>query len=295
MDVPDITVIGYGSLMSGRGLSRSEALQVRQARIVALQGCRRGFAKLSRYGNFFAMVLEVTQPPLEGTIVSLPSLPNDAVETLALTISADDFCRLAAREGYNPDTTRQLLTLANAQELGLAEFLWMLHAEGGHDLVQYRRQLFALTGYTSAHYIPHPVRLGEREYALIFLAPGLEGTGADEILSIRQQTSVGMLMSADEAWQHKPNDEQLSYFLSCLLGGVHGICVHDLFPLLAADSALATALACKLREVLAGEKESFLTVLGLTAEHYRQTFGESEAALARSGLNEFLHGRKGPL
>lgn len=285
----DVTVIGYGSLMSGRGLAMSGALQVRQARVVALSGCRRGYAKLSRYGDRLAMALEVTQPPLEGYVIESASPPNGAVETLALTIPGEDCCRLAQREGYSPDALRQLLALADAHALGLAEWLWTLHAEAGHDLVQYRRRLFALTGYTSAHYIPHPVRVRDAGYAVIFLAPGCEGTGADEVLSIRQQTGIENLMNADEAWHHKPNEDQLAYFLSCLLGGAHGICVRDLLPALAPDRTLAAALARRLREALAGEEERLLAILGLTAESYRQAFGESEAALARSGLRDFLN------
>lgn len=285
----DVTVIGYGSLMSGRGLALSGTLQVRQARVVALLGCRRGYAKLSRYGDRLAMALEVIQPPLEGWVVESVSPPNGAVETLALTIPAHDFCRLAQREGYSPETTRQLLDMARAQELDLAAFLWQLQAQGDHDLVQYRRRLFALTGYTSAHYIPHPVRLEDAEYGVIFLAPGCEGTGADEVLSIRQQTNVERLMNANQAWQHKPNEDQLSYFLSCLLGGAHGICVRDLLPALTTDPTLAAALASRLREALAEEEQRLLTVLGLTTESYRQAFGESEAALVRSGLRDFLN------
>ena len=46
----DVTIIGHGSLMSGRGLSFSGTLHVREAFIVALAHCQRGFAKLSRYG-----------------------------------------------------------------------------------------------------------------------------------------------------------------------------------------------------------------------------------------------------
>lgn len=286
----DVTVIGYGSLMSGLGLSSSGTFQVRQARVVALAGCRRGFAKLSRYGDRFAMDLEVTRLPLEGCVMLPLSVPNNEVEALALTVSLDDACRLAKREGYSPAAVQHLTEQARAKELGMAEFLWELHAEAEHDVVEYRRRLFALTGFTSGHYIPHPVRLEGTGWALIFLAPGFEGTGSAEVISVRQQTGVDAVMSTREAWQRKQNEDQLSYFLSCLLGGVHGICVHDLLATINEEPVLAGELTNRVGAALGEEEERFLLATGLTRENYRRSFGEPEAALARSGLSDFLNG-----
>ena len=186
----DVTIIGHGSLMSGRGLSFSGSLHVRKACIVALAHCQRGFAKLSRYGDRFATDLEITQFPLAGRQVVLDVPLNGEVEGLALTVPLEDACRLSRREGYSPKVFQQLAELASAQGLDLAAFLWRVHEETAHDIIGYRRQLFTLTGYTSPHYIPHPVSIGGTEYALIFLAPGFEGTGADDIISIRQQTNI---------------------------------------------------------------------------------------------------------
>ena len=42
----NVTVLGHGSLMSGRGLAFSGALQVNDAFVVALKHCTRGFPKL---------------------------------------------------------------------------------------------------------------------------------------------------------------------------------------------------------------------------------------------------------
>jgi predicted metal-binding membrane protein len=72
----DVTIIGHGSLMSGLGLSSSGTFQVSQARVVALAGCRRGFAKLSRYGDRFATDLEVTRLPLQGCVMSPAAAPS---------------------------------------------------------------------------------------------------------------------------------------------------------------------------------------------------------------------------
>jgi len=286
----DVTVIGHGSLMSGLGLSSSGTFRVRHASIVSLAACRRGFAKLSRYGDRFATDLEVTKLPLEGHLVFPTTPPNGEVEALTLTVLLDDLYRLAKREGYSPAAVQRLAELAQAHGINLADFLWQIHAETEHDVVAYRRRLFALTGFTSPHYIPHPVRLAEAGYALTFLAPGFEGTGAADVISVRQETGIHTLMSTREAWQRKPNEDQLAYFLSCLLGGVHGIGMHDLLASVSEEPALAEELTRCMKQTIAKEQVRFLTTLGLTPEDYQHSFGEPESALARSGLGAFLNG-----
>jgi hypothetical protein len=284
----DVTVIGYGSLMSGRGLSPSGPLRVRRASIVALAGCRRGFAKLSRYGDRFAMDLELVRSPLRGDLVAPATAPNGEVEALALTLPLDDACRLARREGYDPAAMQQLARMARARGGTLAGFLWELYAEAGYEVVRYRRQLFAFTGFTSAHYIPHPVRLGDGEDALIFLAPGFEGTGSDEVVSVRQQTGIRTLMRAGEVWRRKPTADQLAYFVVCLLGGAHGICVRDLIPLSCEDPQLCAELGVQVTNGLMQEVDHFLAATGLSLPQYRRAFGEPEEATVRGGLGDFL-------
>jgi hypothetical protein len=284
----DVTVIGHGSLMSGLGLSLSGPLRVKRAGVVSLAGCRRGFAKLSRYGDRFATDLEVTKLPLEGCIVPPTTPPCGEVEALALTVPLKDLCRLARREGYSPTAVQRLAELAQAHGSNLAELLWQVHIEAHHEVVTYRRRLFALTGFTSPHYIPHPVRLADAEYALIFLAPGFEGTGADDVISVRQETGIHTLMSTREAWRRKPNEDQLAYFLSCLMGGVHGIGMHDLLVTVSEEPTLAAELMSRIRQVMEKERERFLATIGLTPEEYHRSFGRPESALARSGLGDFL-------
>ncbi|MGE0681529.1 MAG: hypothetical protein AB7P69_11620 [Candidatus Binatia bacterium] len=286
----NVTIIGHGSLMSGRGLFLSGKLRVREAFIVALAHCQRGFAKLSRYGDRFATDLQVSKLPIEGQKITPDSQPLENVEGLALTVPLEDACRLSKREGYNPDVFQKLADFACAQGLDLAAFLWRVHEEEAHDLVSYRRRLFTLTGYTSSHYIPHPVSIGGTEYALTFLAPGFEGTGSEEVVSVRQYTNVSAVMSLAETWRRKPNDDQVAYFLSCLLGGAHGVSVNDLLSTVLEEPALTEKVRTQLSEVLEHEQEQFLTATGLTAAEHRQIFGEADAALRRSGLQDFLHG-----
>jgi len=274
--------------MSGRGLAFSGALQVKDAFIVALKHCTRGFAKLSRYGDRFATDIETQQFPLEGERVSPATAPNGEIETLALTVPLDDFSRLVKREGYNPEAMQRLAELASTRKQSLAEYLWQLQTEAGHERVAYRRQLFRLTAYTSPHYIPHPVRLVEGAYALIFLAPGFEGTGADDVVSVRQQTGIRAIMTTSETWRYKRNEDQLSYFLSCLLGGVHGINVYDLLKSIAEEPSLAALVRDRLIQECRGEVERFVAVTHLPELRYQHTFGGIEERLARSGLYAFL-------
>jgi hypothetical protein len=154
--------------------------------------------------------------------------------------------------------------------------------------VAYRRRLWELTGFTSSHYIPHPVQLAGGSRALIFVAPGFEGTGADEVISVRQETGIREMMNTCEAWRRKPNEDQLAYFLSCLLGGVHGIDVSDLLLSVKEEPSLAARLREGLNKGLAEELERFLLTTGLSHEDYRRTFSDPDAALGRSGLAEFL-------
>lgn len=288
----EVTVIGHGSLMSGQGLSFSGTLQVKAASIVTLAGCVRGFAKLSRYGDRFATDVESSHWPLTGRLVTPTTTPNGEVEALALTVSLEDFSSLVKREGYSPIAMRQVAILAQAQGKTLADFLWSIHEEAGHDRVVYRRRLWELTGFTSPHYIPHPVRLSEGSRALIFLAPGSEGTGADAVISVRQETGILTVMNTRDTWRRKPNDDQLTYFLSCLLGGVHGIDVRGILSSAEEERTLAERLREQLRQRLAGEQEQFLAITTLSREQYHRAFGESETALRRSGLAEFLCGKE---
>lgn len=290
----EVTILGHGSLMSGRGLAFSGTFAVRRAGIVALADCRRGFAKLSMYGNRFATDVELSRLPLRGRRVSPPTGRADGTETLALSVSLDDGYRLMKREGYQPDAARQLVRLGRRQGLGLADFLWQVQTQAGHDAVGYRRRLFELTGYTSPHYIPHPVRIDGDETALIFVAPGFEATGSEAVISVRQQTGVRGLMSAGRAWQRKPNDEQLSYMVSCVLGGVHGLKIDDLLPRSGDETRLITALRERVRPEITVEPSRFRETVGLSAEQYGRAFGEPAQLLRRSGLHDFVAGNLSP-
>ena len=284
----EVTVIGHGSLMSGRGLSFSGTFQMRTAYIVALDHCRRGFAKLSKYGDRFATDLELEQPALEGAVVSPQTAPDGRVEALGLASRWKTVAAWSNEKGIGQRPMLTLVERAQKHGLGVAEWLWQLAAEQAHDLAAYRRRLFLMTDYTSPHYIPHPVRLAEAGYALIFLAPGPRGTGTPDVVSVRQQTGITTILNTTETWRRKPNEDQMAYFLSCLLGGAHGINVRDFLASVGENRDLAETLSQRIRSVLAEEVACFLQTTGLEPEPYTQAFGSPEAALRRGGLGDFL-------
>ncbi len=283
-----ITVIGYGSLMSGMGLCSSGPLHTLSAFPVLLQGCHRGFAKLSRWEDRFSMALEVTQPPLRAKRVCPQTDSGQGIEALALVLPYTDFSHIAEREGYREEALRRLCELARQEGRDLADFLWQILTEEAYNIVSYRRRLYSLVHYTSPHYIPHPLVLEGEGVVLTFLAPGTEGTGSWKVPSMRQSTGICSLMSMGETWRRKPNPFQLAYFLSCLLSGVHGLRVHDFLPLPQDDPVLYQSLKERLSKEIPLERERFLRVTGLSEALYQKNFTSGEKALKRSGLKSLL-------
>jgi len=266
-----IHLIGYGSLMSGLGLATLSTLPVSAASPVRLHNCRRGFGKLSRFGNRYAMVLDPIR--LDEPLSAAPlNQSTGGVEALAVTIALDALERVAVREGYRADVIRSLAEQAAATGLGLASFLSTLLVTSGFDCGGYRRQLYELTGFASAHYIPHPVWLTGGEFAITFLAPGPEGSGSDAVVPVRVATGVTKRLSLLEAWQRKPNQSQVEYGVMCLLAAVHGISLSDVLEGLARDSPLMDLLNARLETERPQERQRFMKLLGLRDEAYSQSF-----------------------
>jgi hypothetical protein len=286
----DVAVIGYGSLMSGLGLLPFGRLRVRAAARVAVSSVRRGFGKFSQHGDRFAMVLEPLRAnqPLEAHTLAADAPPSGAPEGIALWVRPNDLARLCDREGYSSGAMQRLRQEAAARQQHVAAFLWTLLEEVGFAIAPFRERLFKLIGYTSPHYVPHPVRLDTSEYALTFLAPGREGSGSPTVVPVRVRTGNTELMSAPETWQRKPNRTQLAYFAACLLGGVHGLCLQDLLVPLAADAGLSERLRAAIRAEQQQELSRFLDMTGLDHTAYWHHFGPPTQSVRRSGLDEFM-------
>ena len=92
-------------------------------------------------------------------------------------------------------------------------------------------------------------------------------------------------MSAQEAWRRKQNEDQFIYFVFCLLGGVHGIGMQDVFATISAEANLAEALRQRLRQSIETERD-FLTTTRFLQSSIALRLG-SAVALERSGLEGF--------
>ncbi len=269
------TVIAYGSLMSGLGLASLLPLPAEDAFRVRLTSCRRGFGKLSQYGDRFAMVLE---PAAAGTPIRAGAItaatPTDAtgIDALALTLRIPELARVAQREGYRADAMLALARAAEHRGSALGAYLWSVAEDVGHDVAAYRRALADVADYASAHYVPHPVALDGDGPAIVFLPPGVEGSGRDDVVPIRVQTAETRLLTLRQVWRLKPNASQLDYAAMCCLAEVHNLSLADVLGDLRAYPPLARLVDARLASELALEPTRFRDALGLDADRYADRF-----------------------
>lgn len=268
------TLIAYGSLMSGLGLASLAPLPVVDTWRVRLTGYRRGFGKLSQYGDRFAMVLEPTtdRAPIRCEPITNITPTGDGVDALALTMRVPELARVAQREGYRADALLTLGRAAEAEGCSLGAYLWAILERVAFDVVAYRRALADAVDYTSAHYIPHPVATDAGEPAIVFLPPGPEGSGRDEIVPIRVQSAETRVLTLRQVWRLKPNASQLDYAAMCVLAEAHNLSLADVLAEVREYPPLAKRLATRLQPELAAEPARFREALGLTPDRYRARF-----------------------
>jgi len=276
--------------MSGLGLQPFGRLRVRAAARVTLPNTRRGFGKLSQYGDRFAMVLEPVHAdaPLAAQSVAAEAPASGAPEGIAFWVRPNDLAQLCEREGYSGGAMQRLRQEAAARRQDVATFLWSQLEAAGFVTSAFRERLFKLIGYTSPHYIPHPLRLDGGQVAITFLAPGREGSGTAGVVPVRMRTGIVDLMTAPEAWRRKPNPTQLAYFATCFLAGMHGICLQDVLTPLADDAGLSARLRTTLKAEQHHEVPRFLDMTGLDHRTYWHHFGPPTHSMRRSGLEEFM-------
>lgn len=282
----EVALIAYGSLMSGYGLKPLGRLRARTAARVALLNARRGFAKYSQRGDRYALALEPIDAaaPIGARRLEAHEPASAEPEALLLRLSSRDLDRVTTREGYDPAALGRLRDEAARQACSLAQLLWTLLEGADFDIARYRSRLLELTGYTSPHYIPHPVALGD-ERALTFLAPGREGSGSARVVPVRVRTGDPAPMTALQAWRERPNPTQLEYFVACFLGALHGICQHDLIGDLPNDSDLCIHVRAALARERDAEPGRFLAATSLHSDAYNEAFGAPAALVARSRLS----------
>lgn len=260
--------------MSGLGLGPLGRLQVEDASPVTFSNARRGFGKHSQYGDRYAMILTpvlADAPILVSGVAGTPIRPGG----LLLHVSLPDFTRIAKREGYRPDAIVRLVELALESGRTLPDFLWELLSNAAFDIARYRQHLFARLGYTSPHYVPHPISLPNERHGITFLAPGREGSGSPDVVPVRVARGADFVLSLAETWARKANESQLDYFAMCLLGGEHSVSVPDLLADWDAHPGLRQRLETRLAVDRPYERQRFRAALGWSAERYRDRFERS--------------------
>lgn len=283
-----ILVIGYGSLLSGYGLmaerrgGRSRLL-ARDVDAVSIHNARRGLAKPSSHGSYLAMDIE----PLDRSVAITASIGRDGVGIggLVLTFDRESARIVAQREEYDPDAFERLLTLADRAGQELAEFLMSVARETHHDLLEYRRALREIVGYTSPGYIFHPVELDDGRVAIIAIGAGFEGSGDPGVRSKRNEFGMDRLLSIHESLTLEfPGFDragQLGYFAECLLGGLHGLSVADLAAGFDPEANWAADLAERFRIGADGERDRFLSATSIDFGLYQARFaGRHHESLA---------------
>jgi len=274
-----LLVVGYGSLLSGYGLigpRRKEIsrLFARDAAPVVLRNARRGLAKWSSHGSYFAMDLE---PIDRGTPISAAL---DAREggpgAILLTFDRSEARKIARREEYGPDLLDKLIASADEEGIPVGEYLLRAADDTRHDLLAYRIELRRRVGATSPGYVFHPVPLDDGRVAIVAIGSGYEGSGDPLVRSWRRHYGIERVMPIREALARKEFDidraGQLEYVAECLLGGFHGLDVGDLVESLDPETELTRDLANRIARAAEREHELFAQATSLDADRYRARF-----------------------
>ncbi|HUY39055.1 MAG TPA: hypothetical protein VMV13_09500 [Candidatus Binataceae bacterium] len=280
-----LLVLGYGSLLSGYGLMAER--RGGKSRLVAIDAepaivgnARRGLAKPSSHGSYLAMDLE----PVERTapIVARAGRGRGgggANEFGGLILTFERACApmIARREEYDPAAFERLIALADGAGASLGDFLMRIAENTRFDLLEYRRALRALVGYTSPGYVFHPVPISDGRVAITAIGSGYEGSGDEAVVSRRREFGIDRMHSLGAALAIASVEidraGQIGYYAECLMGGMHGLSVGDLMEEFDADSDWARELGEYLRVAAAGEAERFAAATALGAREYEERFG----------------------
>ena len=279
-----LLVVGYGSLLSGYGLlaerrgGRSR-LVARDVEPVSIRNARRGLAKPSSHGSYLAMDIE---PVDRATALTATAARNgDGIGGLLLTFDRADAAKIAQREEYDPAAFERLIALADRSRAPLGRYLLEIARETNFSLLDYRRALRALLGYTSAGYIFHPIEIDDGRVAIIAIGSGYEGSGDPDVVSWRFKFGMDRLLTLGQALERgMPGFDrggQIGYFAECILGGLHGLAVGDL-----ADGVhehySAGELARRFRHGARGERSRFMLATSLDPARYAARFAAAHHA-----------------
>jgi hypothetical protein len=293
-----LLVVGYGSLLSGYGMlahrrGGGSRLVAREAFAVSIHNARRGLAKPSSHGSYLAMDLE----PIDRRkpITARADQKGAGMGAIALVFDREWAPRIARREEYSPEKFVELIEIADRAGKPLGEFLLEIAGRVNFDLLDYRRALFELLGYTSPGYIFHPMPLDRRRVAIVAIGSGYEGSGDPALPSRRNECGMDRLLRLGEAIKldrlEIDREGQIGYLVEAILGGLHGLGVADLMEGIGVESELGQQVARHFTAAAAREHAFMLEATGLSASQYRESFG-AEPDLS---LKSFLAGNPGGL
>ncbi|MDO8433260.1 MAG: hypothetical protein Q7S58_12705 [Candidatus Binatus sp.] len=277
-----LLVIGYGSLLSGYGLlgerrAGNSRLIALDAEPVSIHNARRGLAKPSSHGSYLAMDIE----PIDRAAPIWASIAggNSGIGGLLLTFDRESAPMIARREEYSPEAFERLIAIADRAGQPLGEYLLAIARATRFDLLGYRRALRSLLDYTSPGYVFHPVEIDDGRVAIIAIASGVDGSGDPAIRSRREEFAMHRLLSLEDALQLElPGFDragQIGYFAECLLGGLHGVAIHDLAESIAGDARCAAELAEWISLHHASERDRFIRATSLDIARYGARFPAS--------------------
>ena len=278
-----LLVIGYGSLLSGYGL-----LAVRRgggSKLVAIDAepaivlnARRGLAKPSSHGNYLAMDIEPIDAASPITArAGLSESDGRGFGAVLLTFDRAQAPLISRREEYDPAAFMKLLDHADRAALPLGSFLLNIARDTRFNLLDYRRALRDLLGYTSPGYVFHPLPLEDGRVAIVAIGSGYEGSGDPAVTSARRKYGIDRLHAFGSALEitslalDRPG--QIGYFAECLLGAIHGLAMEDLMTGFDADAEWAGDLARRVVDVMRHEEGHFLDATSMAPESYRLRFG----------------------
>jgi hypothetical protein len=274
-----LLVIGYGSLLSGYGIlaerrGGKSRLIARDAFPVRLDNARRGLAKPSSHGHYLAMDLEPIDPAAPIAARAANGHRGTGIGALGLVFDRQWAPLIARREEYDETQFLRLLEIADRAGQPLGEFLLDMARQTKWSLLEYRRALYDLLGYTSEGYIFHPAPFNDGRVAIAAIGSGFEGSGDSSVRSKRNEYGMDRLLTLAEAMRvdsfDLDHDGQVGYFVECLLGGWHGLDIHDLTAGL--EPNLRDALKTRMATIAPGENERFLRATSLDNARYRANF-----------------------
>ncbi len=207
--------------------------------IVRFKGCR-GFNTIE---DHYMDIGKGFDP--EGVQVSIDEFidkSRDTIECLAYYVKDKTLQKIAKREGYPIELMKRIRTSLNNYnkksivqdgKRELAEFLWTFYPEQDisancHKKIhKYRKKLGEHIQFDTINansYVPHPVKvICKQKNRIVF---GLISIHTD-IGAKRNYNNDIRLMTIREVI-HTNNPPRNTYFLECILGGVHGINIRDL-------------------------------------------------------------------